>query len=181
MPSAESQPERFRPNSEPLDPSPLPPDLADFLRDRPFACVMQASDKGTVFIIKTPDQEIETVRGRVPIALRHQLYAHPAAPVIQTVITIYDQPEHPLALETFTNIEDEQQKADFAALAGQKELYLLFYDELLEHRLSKQVHSSQNEIVSEILMRAEEILAAIPKDKFNFDQAKADIIKRTTI
>lgn len=86
MPSAEYQPERFRTNSEPLNPSPLPPELAEFLKDRPVACLLHETDTGTVFIIKVPARDIQSVRGRVPTYLRHELYDDPAAPVIRTLI-----------------------------------------------------------------------------------------------
>jgi len=39
---------------------------------------------------------------------------------------IYDQPQRPLALETFVNVDDPQQRADYAALAAQDNVYLLF-------------------------------------------------------
>src|SRR6266487_3433819 len=93
----------------PLEPSPLPADLAEFLRDKDVACLMQATDQGTAFVLKLPSDDIESARGQMTIQLRHELYAHPAAPVIRTVLFLYDQPERPLALEVFTNIEDETQ------------------------------------------------------------------------
>lgn len=73
-----------RRSGEPLEPSPLPPELAEFLRDQ-----------GTVFVIKLPSSDIESARGRVPIHLRHELYAHANAPVIRTTLRVYDQPEAP--------------------------------------------------------------------------------------
>jgi hypothetical protein len=103
-------------SGEPWEPSPLPPELAAFLRDQDIVCLMQGTDQGTVFVIKLSTPDIESARGRVPIHLRHELYAHPNAPVIRTTLCIYDQPEAPLALETFTNIADENQRNDFAAL-----------------------------------------------------------------
>src|SRR6266498_735578 len=94
------QPDRR--SGEPLEPSPLLPELAEYLRDIDVACLMQGTDQGTVFVLKLPTQDIESSRGRVVIQLRHELYAHPTAPVIRTVLTLYDQPDAPLALETFT-------------------------------------------------------------------------------
>lgn len=168
-------------HGEPIDPSPLPEPLADFLKDRPLACLMYGTDQGTVFVVKAPAHEIQSVRGWVPIHFRHELYEHPAAPVIRTVIRIYDQPQHPLALETFTNVEDEQQKAEFAGLATQDSVLMLFYDEALHHRLTKQVSYGQNELIPEILRQAEQLLAAIPEEKFDFDRAKAAVMLRTRL
>ena len=101
--------------SWPLHPSPLPPDLAEFLRDKLFACLTHPTDRGTVLLVKMPTADIESARGTVPIGLRHELYDRPSAPVIRMVVTIYDQPTHPLAVEAFINVQDPQQCADYAA------------------------------------------------------------------
>lgn len=177
MPNREQEPKQI-PEAEAT--SPLPAELSDFLRDKEYACVMHSSDKGTVFIIKAPHQEIESMRGRVPIEVRHELFEHPAAPVIRTVITIYDQPDRPLALESFTNVEDKQQRSEFAALATQGYLHLLFYDESVKHRLTKQVRNTPGTIPW-IVQLADDVLARIPKDKFDFDKGKADVIARTKL
>lgn len=34
------------------EPNALPKELADFLKERPYACVTQATDQGTVLVIK---------------------------------------------------------------------------------------------------------------------------------
>jgi hypothetical protein len=96
--------DRQRHSSEPIVPIPLPPDLAAFLVTQDVACLMHETTDGTAHVIKLPAVEIESVRGRVPIQVRHELYTHPAAPVIRSVITIYDQPDLPLTLESMTKI-----------------------------------------------------------------------------
>jgi len=160
---------------------PLLPGLAEFLRGRDIACLMQATNQGTAFVIKLPGREITSVRGRVPIYVRHELYSHPSAPVIRTVLTVYDQPDRPLALETFTNVEQPDQREDFAHLAEQEQLLLLFYDEQLAHRLSKVVPYQDQGTIQAILSRAERELAGIPPDRFSFEQAKEAVIKRTRL
>jgi len=170
-----------RSHGEPSRPSPLPEQLADFLKNRAFACLMHGTDKGTVFVVKVPSRDIKSARGRVPIHLRHELYQHPSAPVVRTVIRIYDQPDLPLALETFTNVQDEAQRAEFAALAVQKSVLLLFYDEGLKHRLTKQVDSAPNDAIPEIVRQADELLARIPPGQFDFDRAKAAVVRRTRL
>lgn len=179
MTNHEQEPKRIPESDVAFTGSPLPPELANFLKDRPLACVTQATDQGTVFVIKAPAYDILSARGRVPIYLSHSLYAHPTAPVIRTLLVIYDQPDRPLALETFINVEDPQQKADFEALAKQQEAYLLFYDEQLKHRLTKAIRLGEPERITEILSAADRLLASIPKEEFDFDQAKADVMART--
>jgi hypothetical protein len=48
-----------RPSGEPLEPSPLPPELAEFLRDKDVAHPMQGADQGTAFVLKLPTEDIE--------------------------------------------------------------------------------------------------------------------------
>ncbi len=173
--------DRQRHSSEPIIPIPLPPDLAAFLATQDVACLMHETTDGTAHVIKLPEEEIESVRGRVPIQVRHELYAHPAAPVIRSVITIYDQPDRPLALETMTNIAEADQRADFARLATQKELLLLFYDEQLRHRLSKRVGNVAPETIEEILEHADTLRRRIPEARYDFMAAKDAVMRHTKL
>lgn len=168
-------------SGEPQHPIPLLPELASFLRTREIACLMRPTTQGTAFVIKMAGREIVNARGKVPIHVRHELYSHPAAPVIRTVLTVYDQPARPLALETFTNAEQPDQRADFARLASQDELLLLFYDEQLTHRLSKVVPCQNEGHVEEILSQADDLLAAIPAGQFSFERAKLAVIHKTSL
>lgn len=87
----------------------------------------------------------------------------------------------PLALETYTNIGDEQQRADFLDLAQQEQLRFLFYDRALRHRLAKLVRNDQADAIAQIAAEAQQRVAAIPPGQFDFDAAKADIIARTSL
>lgn len=158
--------------SEPVQPMPLPPELAAFLTDQgPFACVPHATDLGTAYVLKAPAAEIASARGIVPVHIRHELYDHRSAPVIRTVLTILDRPEQALRFESFSNVALADQRADFAALAGQKQLVLLFYDEALQHRLNKRVPIDQLAEVRRILAAADELQARIPAWRYDFDRA----------
>src|SRR5437868_111277 len=106
-------------DNEPKSPLLLPPDLLEFLQDRDFACLTHPTDRGTCLVIIAPGADIQSAVGPVPIAFLHELYEHPTAPVIRMLTTIYDQPEHPLRLEAFINVEDPQQRADYDALSRQ--------------------------------------------------------------
>jgi hypothetical protein len=175
----EHQPNESLGSQEPLQPNQLPPDLAQFLAAQELACVTHATDRGTVLVIKAPAHEIDSVRGRVPILLRHELYAHPSAPVIRMLLTICDQPRQPLAQETFINVEDPIQRTDFAALANQRRLPLLFYDEQLQHRLSKAIRAPEPAGILQVLERADRLLAAIPRPQFSFERAKESVLRQT--
>jgi hypothetical protein len=142
---------------------------------------MYETNEGTAHVIKLPHQEIASVRGRVPIQVRHELYAHPQAPVIRTVLTIYDQPESPLAIETMTNVAEPDQREDFTRLATQDQLLLLFYDEGLQHRLSKRVGNVQPEVIKEIVEQADAVRQRIPADRYDFNTAKAAVLAATSL
>jgi len=168
--------------SDPLVPVELTPELADFLRrQHGYACVTQATSEGTAYVLRVPGRELATLRGTMPIGLRHELYEHPNAPVIRSVLTIVDQPRSPLRVETFINVAEADQRADFAALADQERLLLLLYDEQLRHRLSKLVPYPERSAVPAILARAEELRAAIPPWRYNFERAKAAVMQHTSL
>jgi hypothetical protein len=170
-------PNRFNPEN----PNQLPPDLAAFLRDQHYAALLHATDLGTVLLVKAPGAEIASVRGRVPIATRHELHSHPASPVIRMVTRIYDQPERPLALETFINVGDPDQRTDYQALSQQDELVMLFYDQSLSHALSKRIGLADQPRLLQILTTADRLLAAIPEDQRDFDLAKAEVMNQTDL
>ena len=179
MPTNEHQPIPFRP--EPAHPIPLPRELTDFLQDRPFACLLHGTDQGTVIIVKAPNEDIKSCRGRVPILLRHEFHDHPRSPVIRTILRLFDDPERPLALESYTNIAEDDQREDFAALANQRVLTLLFYDEQLAHRLSKQVRLTSPASIRHILTQADKEIRKIKPGHFDFDRAKQEVMVRTSV
>jgi hypothetical protein len=170
-------PTRFNPER----PNQLPPELAAFLRQQQYAALLHATDLGTALIVKAPSAEIASVRGRVPIGFNHELYAHPASPVIRLLTRIYDQPNRPLALETFINVGDPDQRSDYAALTRQDELHLLFYDEQLRHALTKTTAGTDPVAIARVLTAADQLLSAIPEDRRDFDAAKADVIAQSSL
>src|SRR6266536_4659461 len=171
----------FHRDSNRDQPGTLPPELAEFLKGQQYAALLQATDHGTVLLVKAPGPEIESVRGRVPIEILHELYRHPAAPVVRMVTRIYDQPRSSLGLESFVNVDDEQQRADYGELARQDELSLLFYDEELSHCLAKRVRNTARREILEVLITALQLRAQIPNDRFDFERAKADVMASTEL
>jgi hypothetical protein len=97
------------------------------------------------------------------------------------VITVVDQPNAPLRLETFINVRDETQRQEFACLSEQDELLLLFYDESLEHRLTKRVRNHATGEMSRILNWADKVATSIPTDEYDFDRAKVAVQASTSM
>jgi hypothetical protein len=161
----------------------LMPDLARFLGSHEYACVTQTTDAGAAYVCKVRDWDIDSLRGEIPIWVRYQLYEHPSAPVIRTVVRLYDRPRTPLCLESFINIADDVQRAEFASLAAQERLLFLFYDEQVALRLKKSVRHSegQRQGASELLQAASDYLATMSNAQFDFDKAKAAVMAATDI
>lgn len=162
-------------------PGDLPPDLAEFLSDQQYACLTQPTSVGTVLVIKAPGVDIDNLRGPVAIHLRQELHDNPWAPVIRLVLAFYDAPEYPLAFETFINVAAPDQRDDYTAMARQRELHLLLYDEKLSHRLTKGIRAPGSVSIGMILNRADALRAAISSDDFDFDRAKAEVMLQTSL
>ena len=163
----------------------LPPDLSAFLESQRMACLLIGTESGSGFVIKAPRDGIEGLRGPMPVLFRHELYRHRTSPVIRLLLRLYDrQDAHPpssLAFESFVNIDDEEQRNDYGELARQDLVDLHFYDEALRHRLTKQIPNNLRADIPLVLSTALRLRARIPNDRFDFDQAKADVIARTSI
>src|SRR5215204_904132 len=170
-------PNRFNPER----PNQLPPELATFLRDQQYAALLHATNLGTALILKAPGHEIASTRGRVPIGFNHELYNHPASPVIRMVTRIYDRPTSSLAFETYVNVGDPDQRTDYEALTRQDELVMLFYDQAVTHALSKRVRLTDQVGLLRALTTADRLLAAIPEDQRDFDTAKAAVMEQTVM
>jgi hypothetical protein len=180
MSTETSRPTRWRP-AEPAAAAPLPAELAALLRDQDLVALLHASDAGPLYVVKAREPELEALGGPIPIELAQQLFAHPASPVIRTLLTFHDQPDSPLRLETFVNVADPDQRAPFAALADHDQIPLLFYDERLRHRLSKRMTNTAAEFVPAIVAEADRLLAAIPEEHRDFDAAKAMVMEATDL
>lgn len=168
-------------HQRPLRPNELPPELAEFLRPHEYVMLKQATDQGTIFVVKAPEREIRSVTGPVPMRMFHELYQEPEAPVIRSVVQIYDQPNNPLSLETFTNVRDEQQRSEFDVLSKQKDFLFLFYNEKLQHQLSKRLSNPSGEQMSKILELADRRSSILSDATYNFDQAKARVMRNTKL
>lgn len=164
----------------PRVPVALPEPLAAFLHadPQPYLALFHGADVGTLLVVKVPHAELAPLRGPLPIGVRHELYAHPAAPVVRSLVTFADDPERPLVLETFTNVADPDQAAAMRALTAQAELPILLYDEGLTHRLSKRVPFA-GAALAEVIDRAGALRTGIAPDDYDFDVAKAAVMEAT--
>lgn len=157
----------------------LPADLTAFLRGQEFAALWHAADIGSLLVLKAPEPDLETLGGPVLIGLVHELWRHPAAPVVRSLVTLHDRPDSALRLETFTNVADPAQRSTFAALGAQKRLHILCYDDDLRHRLTKRLPNTTGPQIPGIVAEADRLLAAIPPDRVDFAAAKAAIMEVT--
>lgn len=162
-------------------PSELPAELRAALSGEAYACLTVATEAGTALLLKAPRIEIAAVRGLVPVRLGHELYTPPCAAVIRLALRIYDRPQAPLAMETFINVADPQQRADYAALAQQEAITLLFLDETLQPRLTKQISHSSRAVVAPLLAAAERHQATIAVADFDFERAKQQVMATTQL
>ena len=169
-------------NDQPLQPFELPETLRDFLRQAgDYVLVTNASDQGTIYVVKAPEKDISSIRGNVPMQVTHEQYKVPQAPVIRSVVRIYDDPSRPLVLETFTNIRDEEQRQNFDALSGQQRYIFTFYNEQLTHRLTKSLDNTHQEQTASLFRQALLASSRIPDRRYDFDQAKAVVMRSTTM
>jgi hypothetical protein len=177
------QPDEHR--SLPQSGNDLPADLPALLESERLACLLIGTKRGSGFAIKAPRDEIEGLRGPMPVLFRQELDRHPASPVIRLLLRLYDRPHgHPpssLAFESFVNVDDEGQRTDYGALAHQDLIDLAFYDEAFRRRLTKQITNFVRADIPSILSIALRLRARISDDHFDFDLAKADVLARTSL
>jgi hypothetical protein len=181
MPERESLDQPADRRSRPPAGSDLSPDLAAFLESQRLACLLIGTERGSGFVVKAPAVEIEGLRGTMPVLFRQELYRHRTAPVIRLLLRLYDQPPSTLAFESFVNVDDEEQRNDYGELARQDQVNLYFYDEALQHRLTKIIPNSLRADIPLVLGTALRLRARIANDRFDFDRAKADVTAHTSL
>jgi hypothetical protein len=75
---------------------------------------------------------------------------------------------NPLGLDTLTNVKQVDQRTDFARLAGQMHILLLFYDEELRHRLTKGMDNVDGSVIENITVTADAVRCRIPSHRYDF-------------
>ena len=166
-----------------VQPDALPPALQACLASQKYGRVTETTNFGTAYVLKAPRADIESARGHVPVQVSRHLYFEPTVPVIRTVLSLHDRPKSALSFESFINIADPAQRAEFAALASQERLLLLFHDEELKLRLTKLVPQNRRQrlSVAYLLREAHNFLTTISDDRLDFEKAKAAVMAVTDI
>jgi hypothetical protein len=167
----------------------LPPMLAEFLRDKQYAMLATSSNKGAILIAKMPAADIRECSGRVPVHVDYQLFRTPYGPVVRLVLEIYSEPVHTkggidqssFLMETFFNSDDPEQRADLADLIGREYLRVAFFDETLQHVISKRITHTQNDDLRALAVTAHRLLMETPPDQRDFDRAKQIIMDENPI
>jgi hypothetical protein len=132
-----------------------------------------------VHVCHAADSDIEGFAGK-PVLYQWQLIQMPTAPLIRLELTILDQPDNPFRFESFLNVAEESQANVLSQLANQDWLYLAFYGDDLTHRFTKIVHHDRQQwqYLDELVDRATRYWHQLPPDRRDFDQAKAEFMRR---
>jgi hypothetical protein len=152
--------------------------LKDVLRTQEYACLLHATNRGTVFVLKAPAPDLAPLRDRTPIRLTPELHSRPTAPVIRTAVSWYARPAARREVAAFTDVADPQQAEAYLKLGKQKDILVLAYDASLQSPIQKRLTNLHQRAVLEILVLADKLRATIPANEYDFEAAKAAILER---
>lgn len=151
------------------------------MTDRLLAGLALTTDHGIAVVAAVPSCLIEGFSATGPAFLRHELYSHPAAPVIRLVATVYDRREQPLRIQAFINITDDQERLGYDGLCNQERTALLCYDEFLARRLTRTIVSFNCRATRKVLRLACELLTKISSESIDFGAAEAAVMARALL
>jgi hypothetical protein len=140
---------------------PLPPDLTAFLRDHEYALLFSATSDGAVLVLKAPAEDIDAIRGPVPVLVRYELYRYTAGPIVRLVLAVNGNTVS-LVWETFINPADPD-------------------DEQVRHRLSKVVGQPQDAATLKLPKLARRILAETDPRMLDFEACKEAVQARNPL
>ena len=130
-------------------------------------------------VVRAQRWEIHNVRGREPIELGHELYSTRLLRSSGWLCGSTTSLDWPLALEAFVNVDDEHQRQDYDELVRLDDVHVHFYDEQLEHLLTRQVRNGTHRDVLDLLLAALRLRAQVSNDRFDSERAKADVRAQT--
>jgi hypothetical protein len=160
-------------------PNELPLEIVEVFQDFGYGCLPFEADIGVIHICHAANADIHGFAEK-PVHSQWQLIKMPTAPLIRLEFTIYDQPDVPYRFESFLNIAEEDQSRILDQLANQDRLYLAFYGDGLQYRYTKVIPQNRHiwQYIDELSMEAQDYWSQIPPENRNFDQAKAEFMKR---
>ena len=105
----------------------------------------------------------------------------PTAPLVRLEVTILDHLRNLYRFESFLNVAQEDQARILTRLANQDQLYLAFYGDGFDYRFTKVIsHDRQQwQFLDELVMEAMDYWSRIPPNDRNFEQAKAEFMRRS--
>lgn len=164
---------RFAPLTE------LPKEIKEAFERAGYGCLAAETNIGVVHVCHAADRDIEGFRDK-PALYQWQLIKMPSAPLIRLELAILDHPLNPYKFESFLNVAQEDQTRVLVQLANQDRLYLAFYGDDLRHRYTKIVdHDRQQwQYLDGLMSEAIDWENRIPPEQRDFDQAKAEFIRR---
>jgi len=140
-----------------------------------FGCLPIWTDKGCAIFVHVDKRSIKDCRYAVhSVAL--ELNEVDGCPLICIDIKVYDDPQNPLHMDCFLNIQDKQQNFSIEALCEQEWLVFHWYDEDLHYVRSSAVSwgSDNRNVVKDIIKQSYEIINLIGGG--DFDAAKRKFI-----
>jgi hypothetical protein len=165
--------------SEIVPPFELPPEMREVFERTGFGCIPSETNIGVVHVCHASDQDIEGFANQ-PTAYQWQLGLMPTAPLLRLEITIFDHPQNPYRFESFLNIGQEDDTRLVEQLLSQEKLYFAFHGEDFTHRLTRVLDHSeiQREQLHRLVGQANDHWEETPKQRRDFDRAKADFQRR---
>jgi hypothetical protein len=160
-------------------PNELPPEILNLFRGFGYGCLTVETDIGVVHVCHASDRDVAGFQDK-PVLSQWQLIKMPTAPLIRLTLTIQDQPRNPYRFESFLNVAEANQENVLAQLANQDRLHLAFYGDDLQYRYTKIIpHSIQQwQFLDEMVMKAKKYWDSLPEGERDYEQAKADFMKR---
>jgi hypothetical protein len=147
-----------------------------------FGCVSLWTHTGCALFVHIDTRTIKSCRYAVH-SVKLELHEVDGCPLIRIDVTVYDRPGDPLHMDSFLNInrEDQDHLPAIEALAEQEWMVFHWYDERLKYVRSSGIpwRPDQRETAKQIIQQAREIVARTGGG--DFDRAKAIFSKANPI
>jgi len=159
--------------------SELPQEIREVFERTGYGCLAAETSIGVVHVCHAADGDVEGFADK-PVEYQWQLVKMPTAPLIRLELAILDRPTTPYIFESFLNVGAEDQLGVLCQLANQEQLHLAFYGDNFSYCFTKVVqhYRQQWQYLDELIDEAADYWGQIPPDQRDFDQAKAEFMRR---